>query len=802
MVRKAPMVTSRTRNASGEIVPNIAHGLGGLIDSETMRLAGFFHEFSEIHHLRRQIKKRAIIDDSARTSFRTKGPVEVSSHRSMAVIGDELLFSAALGPEHYKSIRKLRNIELKQIKETTEQTFSNLEKEHGLDYWAYKKHHTRILATKIRANEAIIKAGPSGNAAVRRVAREAQDIIDDLYLNLPKGYSEWQSAYNYQEYARKTQNTIYSFEKKWLRRFERKWENSGWEKPLTPEQIARNEWNTYSAYRGALKDRDEQGWFRKTFSKKSEFIKKSEKAYKNRQDLAEKYQARLQEEADRVAYWKQRDAEQDEFFRIRNARQHGSLLANRPILRIPIRDPNVIQGLRHTSDSTLGGHLKSLGFKSFAESFRRFFGFGSGWQGSGHQEQESGFGWFGKFMGLQAAGMGAIGLPTAYSNFKMAGHHQRGYIDYYHGTPIDNAEKILKEGLVPNARDLETLKGAIPTNIQEEMAFAQIEEKAKHVYGSGEKWVSKAHATQGGGFGPTGENMRKYAGFFGYYNPDVRAGTGEGVIFRMRMSTDSLTPQKGILTQMESVLGEGHIGAKFLDTLTQIFQPSAGPTIDLAHQGPISPDAFLDYENTKTGNVTKLRDVAEDFKGTPSTKKALGRLGMAMVPITLLGIGAYMMFSGKDDDYNTIEGLRHGGMAEQMRKQLTDFGSGWIRRAIKLGIGQDKIAEAVRRSGKEVVSSRTKQSGEFVTELFAVGKAYDAGGMSVTKRAQSLLSGNAAVYKVANKEGFNAFRALRAGDTGSIFIGGAPARAYGAYKEMYNLVEKSGLDFGGSGGGK
>jgi len=35
-------------------------------------------------------------------------------------------------------------------------------------------------------------------------------------------------------------------------------------------------------------------------------------------------------------------------------------------------------------------------------------------------------------------------------------------------------------------------------------------------------------------------------------------------------------------------------------------------------------------------------------------------------------------FSGKDDAWNTIEGLQHGGEAERMRRLLTDFGSGSI----------------------------------------------------------------------------------------------------------------------------
>jgi hypothetical protein len=43
------------------------------------------------------------------------------------------------------------------------------------------------------------------------------------------------------------------------------------------------------------------------------------------------------------------------------------------------------------------------------------------------------------------------------------------------------------------------------------------------------------------------------------------------------------------------------------------------------------------------------------------------------------GIGAYNLFSGKDDYYNTIEGMPHGGMAEWHRKMFTDFGSGYDR---------------------------------------------------------------------------------------------------------------------------
>lgn len=48
--------------------------------------------------------------------------------------------------------------------------------------------------------------------------------------------------------------------------------------------------------------------------------------------------------------------------------------------------------------------------------------------------------------------------------------------------------------------------------------------------------------------------------------------------------------------------------------------------------------------------------------------------------IGLVGAGAlfaYNMISSKDDEYNYIEGMRHGGISGGSRKQNTDFGSGW-----------------------------------------------------------------------------------------------------------------------------
>jgi len=69
----------------------------------------------------------------------------------------------------------------------------------------------------------------------------------------------------------------------------------------------------------------------------------------------------------------------------------------------------------------------------------------------------------------------------------------------------------------------------------------------------------------------------------------------------------------------------------------------------------------------------------------PVLKSAMSTLWKRKVPIGIVGgVSALYFsepgnwFSGKDDAWNTIEGLPHGGESEKMRRLLTDFGSGMI----------------------------------------------------------------------------------------------------------------------------
>jgi hypothetical protein len=67
-----------------------------------------------------------------------------------------------------------------------------------------------------------------------------------------------------------------------------------------------------------------------------------------------------------------------------------------------------------------------------------------------------------------------------------------------------------------------------------------------------------------------------------------------------------------------------------------------------------------------------------------------------------------MQFSGKDDVHNTIEGLLHGGLAEKLRKEITDFGSGWdaLRGLVRAGetftemLGSREFQAALRNASE------------------------------------------------------------------------------------------------------
>lgn len=89
-----------------------------------------------------------------------------------------------------------------------------------------------------------------------------------------------------------------------------------------------------------------------------------------------------------------------------------------------------------------------------------------------------------------------------------------------------------------------------------------------------------------------------------------------------------------------------------------------------------SPNSLLStgWEERFLAIRARLDRVPQKSFSLPKWWKVAGGVGLGVAGILQL---EPLRFSGKDDAYNILEGLPHGGMASQLRKQNTDFGSGY-----------------------------------------------------------------------------------------------------------------------------
>lgn len=151
--------------------------------------------------------------------------------------------------------------------------------------------------------------------------------------------------------------------------------------------------------------------------------------------------------------------------------------------------------------------------------------------------------------------------------------------------------------------------------------------------------------------------------------------------------------------QIEGLRHDG-IGWRIRRTLTDFGSGYQGPKHPSFEEGLIGPGSpgdkqpNLSFQWLEHGSV---RHEAEDFASSlpyyllPETEKIaqptthrilpfLERNWKAVSVIGLLGLFAVKplsLFSGRDDESNTLEGLRHGGLSQRMRRDMTPFGSGW-----------------------------------------------------------------------------------------------------------------------------
>lgn len=297
--------------------------------------------------------------------------------------------------------------------------------------------------------------------------------------------------------------------------------------------------------------------------------------------------------------------------------------------------------------------IEGLPHKGMAGASRRQrTDFGSGYQG------EDQVGAFGGMVGLGATLYAGRGAYSVRGNLMMARGHWRGYMDFFHGTPIANRANILAEGLVPNAKDWDKIKHLTPTDPAQKALFAQIREKGERVFFSGESWIARAHASQQvkQNIGPFMENMGKAKGMLGYFHPSVHGGKAEGAIFKFRLPMEEIASQTGLLAQYEAITGSEGV-SKFLKGWGDAFASHTGPSIDLSRAGGVAPELFNEVIPTRGGEILwgekEVLRAAETTGFKPNKAKAAGRFALAMAPIVLAGWGVNKMWNAMHTDATT-----------------------------------------------------------------------------------------------------------------------------------------------------
>lgn len=191
--------------------------------------------------------------------------------------------------------------------------------------------------------------------------------------------------------------------------------------------------------------------------------------------------------------------------------------------------------------------------------------------------------------------------------------------------------------------------------------------------------------------------------------------TGQLKSAASQANTSIFTPIKLLLEGMPHVLEEGIPGAYYYLK----GQLLGGKSMLQRLQEDLSPE----YDR----QVANLQEIRKD--SWSGLKRAGRRVRRAVI-------------SGKDDAYNTIEGLRHGGLAEQKRHEMTDFGSGWVRRALSMGIAAEKVAAASTVLGKEMKVLASDQGSKWL-----IGREMGKGGMGAVSEAFEAGTGKAGIYK-------------------------------------------------------
>jgi tRNA A-37 threonylcarbamoyl transferase component Bud32 len=111
----------------------------------------------------------------------------------------------------------------------------------------------------------------------------------------------------------------------------------------------------------------------------------------------------------------------------------------------------------------------------------------------------------------------------------------------------------------------------------------------------------------------------------------------------------------------------------------------------LAYTEKLSPEiieAFYNDRLDRDASVVREAIVASEEVVKPSLLRRHWKMALLVGGLGVWAAKPLSWFSGKDDNYNTIEGLKHGGLAEYKRRELTHFGSGIVREALGMSMNE------------------------------------------------------------------------------------------------------------------
>jgi len=192
-------------------------------------------------------------------------------------------------------------------------------------------------------------------------------------------------------------------------------------------------------------------------------------------------------------------------------------------------------------------------------------------------------------------------------------------------------------------------------------------------------------------------------------------------------------------------------------------------------------------------------------------------------------------FSGFNDEYNTIEGLRHDGIAQYIRHNITPFGSGYdifknltettrnmasskqAMEVLRKYLGSDVLKNsmhAIQSAGTELGSKefiKKVKLGEFLQkttegDTFAIGKELGKGGFGKVESAYNLKTSKQAVYKTSVKNDASLTELYTNFNTDSLIMPGGrgwtplmnedPKFTVGILKEQQDAMRRTYLQFG------